>query len=95
MTQRALEEVYLLTPQRAPHWGLRATDRLHFLMKDVLASFSQFISNACCSVLDCTLEKEGFWGHVCLFQEGGRDCIPSSTLSRSVLISGISQAKGH
>lgn len=35
-------------------------------MKDLQASFSQFISDACCSVLDCTLGKEGFWGRVTL-----------------------------
>uniref|UniRef100_A0A8C4M1C9 Dynein axonemal heavy chain 1 n=1 Tax=Equus asinus TaxID=9793 RepID=A0A8C4M1C9_EQUAS len=49
-------EVYLMSKLRKLMELIKymLQDTLRFLVQDSLASFSQFISDACCSVLDCT-----------------------------------------
>lgn len=48
-------EVYLMSKLRKLMELLKymLQDTLRFLVQDSLASFSQFISDACCNVLDC------------------------------------------
>nr|XP_031542333.1 dynein heavy chain 1, axonemal isoform X7 [Vicugna pacos] len=55
-------EVYLMSKLRKLMELLKymLQDTLRFLVQDSLASFSQFISDACCSVLDCT--DDMVWG---------------------------------
>lgn len=49
-------EVYLMSKLRKLMELIKymLQDALRFLVQDSLASFSQFISDACCSVLECT-----------------------------------------
>ncbi|XP_008570797.1 PREDICTED: dynein heavy chain 1, axonemal [Galeopterus variegatus] len=55
-------EVYLMSKLRKLMELIKymLQDTLRFLVQDSLASFSQFISDACCSVLDCT--EDMVWG---------------------------------
>ncbi|XP_006892361.1 PREDICTED: dynein heavy chain 1, axonemal [Elephantulus edwardii] len=55
-------EVYLMSKLRKLMELIRYTlqDTLRFLVQDSLSSFSQFISDACCSVLDCP--QDMVWG---------------------------------
>ncbi|CAK6435519.1 unnamed protein product [Pipistrellus nathusii] len=55
-------EVYLMSKLRKLMELIKymLQDTLRFLVQDSLSSFSQFISDACCSVLDCTEDME--WG---------------------------------
>nr|XP_031326333.1 dynein heavy chain 1, axonemal isoform X8 [Camelus dromedarius] len=55
-------EVYLMSKLRKLMELLKymLQDTLRFLVQDSLASFSQFVSDACCSVLDCT--DDMVWG---------------------------------
>ncbi|XP_016065513.1 PREDICTED: dynein heavy chain 1, axonemal [Miniopterus natalensis] len=55
-------EVYLMSKLRKLMELIKymLQDTLRFLVQDSLASFSQFISDACCSVLDCT--DDMVWG---------------------------------
>uniref|UniRef100_A0A8C9DGR4 Dynein axonemal heavy chain 1 n=1 Tax=Prolemur simus TaxID=1328070 RepID=A0A8C9DGR4_PROSS len=55
-------EVYLMSKLRKLMELLKymLQDTLRFLVQDSLASFTQFISDACCSVLDCT--EDMVWG---------------------------------
>ena len=55
-------EVYLMSKLRRLMELLKymLQDTLRFLVQDSLASFAQFISDACCSVLDCA--DDMVWG---------------------------------
>lgn len=55
-------EVYLMSKLRKLMEMVKymLQDTLRFLVQDSLASFSQFISDACCSVLNCT--DDMVWG---------------------------------
>ncbi|XP_035886761.1 dynein heavy chain 1, axonemal isoform X2 [Phyllostomus discolor] len=55
-------EVYLMSKLRKLMELIKymLQDTLRFLVQDSLASFSQFISDACCSVIDCT--DDMVWG---------------------------------
>ncbi|XP_023393798.1 dynein heavy chain 1, axonemal [Pteropus vampyrus] len=55
-------EVYLMSKLRKLMEMIKymLQDTLRFLVQDSLASFSQFISDACCSVIDCT--DDMVWG---------------------------------
>lgn len=55
-------EVYLMSKLRKLMELIKymLQDTLRFLVQDSLTSFSQFISDACCSVLDCSEDME--WG---------------------------------
>ncbi|XP_074169160.1 dynein axonemal heavy chain 1 isoform X1 [Rhinolophus sinicus] len=55
-------EVYLMSKLRKLMEQIKymLQDTLRFLVQDSLTSFSQFISDACCSVLDCT--DDMVWG---------------------------------
>ncbi|XP_032314242.1 dynein heavy chain 1, axonemal isoform X8 [Camelus ferus] len=55
-------EVYLMSKLRKLMELLKymLQDTLRFLVQDSLTSFSQFVSDACCSVLDCT--DDMVWG---------------------------------
>lgn len=55
-------EVYLMSKLRKLMELIKymLQDTLRFLVQDSLASFSQFLSDACCSVLDCT--DDMVWG---------------------------------
>lgn len=55
-------EVYLMSKLRKLMELIKymLQDTLRFLVQDSLSSFSQFIGDACCSVLDCTDDMP--WG---------------------------------
>lgn len=55
-------EVYLMSKLRKLMELIKymLQDTLRFLVQDSLSSFSQFIGDACCSVLDCTDDMA--WG---------------------------------
>ncbi|XP_008850074.1 dynein heavy chain 1, axonemal [Nannospalax galili] len=59
-------EVYLMSKLRKLMELIKYVlqDTLRFLVQDSLSSFSQFIGDACCSVLDCT--DDMVWGEGCM-----------------------------